>query len=134
MGSRLKMKQKITSLLVILCSMIFIRWGNVGHRIINGKATLFFRQKWISYFIGLMVWCNMALMRIIEKAAIPAKKINIISTSITSLSLFQLVRYRRILIRWKRYMVRNQLFYIGLTAASYSIISLVILWSSFFSS
>ena len=42
MGNGLNMKRKTVSLIVILCSMIFISWGNVGHRIINGKSTLSF--------------------------------------------------------------------------------------------
>lgn len=38
----MKLKQKKLYVLVILCSWIFISWGDVGHRIINKKIVLSF--------------------------------------------------------------------------------------------
>jgi hypothetical protein len=42
MDNYLKLKQKKLYILVILCSSIFISWGNVAHRIMNRNATLSF--------------------------------------------------------------------------------------------
>ena len=42
MDNYLKIKQKKLYVLIILCSWIFISWGNVGHRIMNSNATLSF--------------------------------------------------------------------------------------------
>lgn len=38
-------KNKCFKILILLCSTIFISWGNVGHRIINGNTTLSFPQE-----------------------------------------------------------------------------------------
>jgi hypothetical protein len=37
-------KNKCLKIIILLCSTIFISWGNVGHRIINGNSTLSFPE------------------------------------------------------------------------------------------
>ena len=45
MDGRLNLKRKALNILIILCCIVFIGWGNVGHRVINRNATLSFLEE-----------------------------------------------------------------------------------------
>ena len=50
----MNLKQKKLNILVILCSILFIGWGNVAHQIINRNATLSFPKE----MNFLICWAN----------------------------------------------------------------------------